>query len=54
MWQVITFCLVVDNFSMRVTDMANFHHLKKSLKEYFEVAFDWTGLLFCGVKLTWN
>jgi hypothetical protein len=25
-----------------------------SLKEYYEVAVDWTGLLFCGIKLTWD
>ncbi len=53
-WRAITFCLVVVNFGIKVTDMANFHHLKTSLKDYYEVAIDWTGLLFCGVKLTWD
>jgi hypothetical protein len=34
--------------------MADFHHLKMSLEEYYKVAVDWTGLLFRGVKLTWD
>ena len=52
MWQVITFCLVVDNFSIKVTDIEDFNHLKMALEENYEVAVDWTDLLFCGVKLT--
>jgi hypothetical protein len=54
MWWAITFCLVSDDFGIKVTDMANFNHLKMTLKEYYKVAIDWTGLLFCGVKLTWD
>ncbi len=54
MWWAITFCLVVDDFGIKVTDMAGFHHLKTLLKEYYEVAIDWMGLLFCGMKLTWD
>jgi hypothetical protein len=54
MWRAITFCLVIDNFCKKVTDMADFHHLKTSLEEYYKVAVDWTGSLFCGVKLTWD
>jgi hypothetical protein len=52
MWRAITFCLVVDDFNIKVTDRAGFHHLKMSLKEYYKVAIDWTGSLSCGVKLT--
>ncbi len=52
MWRTITFCLVVDNFGIKLTDMADFHHLKTALKEDYKVAVDWTGLLFCDVKLT--
>ncbi len=54
MWRAITICLVVDNFGIKVTDMADFHHLKTSLEESYKVAVDWTGLLFCGVKLMWD
>jgi hypothetical protein len=52
MWRDITFCLVVDNFGTKLIDIANFHHLKTALKEYYGVAIDWTGSLFCGIKLT--
>jgi hypothetical protein len=54
MWRAITFCLVIDNFGIIVTDIANFNHLKMALKEYYRFAIDWTGLLFCGVNLTWD
>jgi hypothetical protein len=54
MWRTITFYLVVDNFGIKVTDIANFHHLKRAPKENYKVAVEWTGLLFCGVKLTWD
>jgi hypothetical protein len=54
MWRAITVCLVVDNYDIKKTDTADFHHLKTSLKEYYEVVIDWTGLLFCGVKLMWD
>jgi hypothetical protein len=25
-----------------------------ALKEYYKVAVDWTGSLFCGITLTWD
>jgi hypothetical protein len=54
MWRAITFCLAIDDVGIKVTDMADFHHLKTSLKEYYEITVDWTALLFCGVKRTWD
>ncbi len=54
MWRAITFCLVTDNFGIKLLDMANFNHLKMALEEYYEVAIDWTKLLLCGIKLTWD
>jgi hypothetical protein len=54
MWQAITFCLVVDDFCIKVTDTADFNHLKTALEENYEVAVDWMGLLFGGIKLTWD
>jgi hypothetical protein len=56
MWRTITFCLVVDDFGfgIKVTDMEDFHHLKTALKEDYKVAIEWMGLLFCGIKLTWD
>ncbi len=56
MWRDITFCLVVDNFGIKTTSMANMKHLVTSLKEHYPiaVAVDGTGSLFCGVKLMWD
>ena len=53
-WQSITFCLVVDDFGIKFTDKADFEHLKAALEEHYTVAVDYTGSLFCGIKLTWD
>jgi hypothetical protein len=50
----ITFCLVIDNFGIKMTSMASMKHLVSLLQEHYSVAVDWTGSLFCGVKLTWD
>jgi hypothetical protein len=54
MWHGITFCLVVDNIGIETTSMADMKHLVTSLKEHYSVAVDWTGSLFCGLKLMWD
>jgi hypothetical protein len=51
MWRTITIFLVVNDFGIKVTDIADFYHLKTALKEDYKVAIEWLGLLFCGVKL---
>ncbi len=69
-WWNITFCLVVDDFGIKVTNMQNMDHLIRALikvtnmhnidhliralKEHYTVAVDMTGPLFCGMQLTWN
>jgi hypothetical protein len=53
-WRSIVFCLVVDDFEIKVTHMDDMHHLKKALAEDYRVAVDWKGSLFCGVKLSWD
>ena len=53
-WRSIVFCLVVDNFGIKVTHMDDMQHLKKALEEHYTVAVDWKGSLFCGVKLSWD
>ena len=53
-WRSITFCLVVDDFGIKFTDKADFDHLKSALEEHYTVAVDYTGSLFCGIKLTWD
>ncbi len=54
MWHDITFCLVVDDIGIKTTSMAGMKHLISSLQEHYPIAVDWTGSLFCGVKLTWD
>jgi hypothetical protein len=54
MWWSITFCLVVDNFGIKVTNMANFEHLKMALEEHHTIAVNYKGSLFCSFKLTWD
>ena len=53
-WRSIIFCLVVDNFGIKVTHKSDMIHLKEALDEHYTVAVDWEGTLFCGVKLTWD
>ncbi len=48
------FCLVVDDFSIKVTNMHNMDHLINTLKEHYTIANNMTGFLFCGIHLTWN
>jgi hypothetical protein len=54
MWQTITFCLVIDNFRIKVTNMVDFDHLKEALKEHYTISVDYKGSLFCDLKLTWD
>ncbi len=51
MWRDITFCFIVDNFGIKTTSMANMKHLVSFIQENYSIAVDWTGSLFCRVKL---
>jgi hypothetical protein len=53
-WRNITFCLVVDDFGVKVTNMHDMDHLIGTLKEHYTVAVDMTGSLFCRIQLIWN
>jgi hypothetical protein len=53
-WWNITFCLVVDVFGIKVTNMHDMDNLVNALKEHYTVADDMTSSLFCGIQLTWN
>jgi hypothetical protein len=54
MWPDITFFLVVNNFGIKMTSMADMKHLGSLLQEHYSITFDSTGSLFCGVKLMWD
>ena len=47
----IKFALVVDDFGVKYTDKNDVLHLVKALEEIYSISFDWSGELFCGVKL---
>jgi hypothetical protein len=53
-WRGITFCLVIDDFSIKVTNMQDMDHLINTLKENYTVAVNMAGSLFCKIQLTWN
>jgi hypothetical protein len=48
------FSLVVDDFGIKYTNNEHAQHLIKTLKTYYTVETDWTGGLYCGIKLEWN
>jgi hypothetical protein len=52
--QNITFCLVVDDFGTKVTNMHDMDHLVDALKEHYTIAVDMTVSIFCGIYLTWD
>jgi hypothetical protein len=52
--QNITFFLVVDDYSIKVTNMHDMDHLVNALKEHDTMVINMTGSLFCGIHLTWN
>ena len=58
LWQHITrkisFPLVVDNFGVKYIDKAYADHLIAALKTACGIAEDWTGGLYCGIKLKCN
>ncbi len=45
---------MVDDFSIKVTNMHDMDHLVDALKEHYTVAVDMTGSLFCSIDLIWN
>ncbi len=40
MWRDITFCLVMDDFGIKMTSMADMKHLVSLLQEHYSVAVD--------------
>ena len=50
----INFTLVVDDFGIKYTHKKYAVHLISALQEKYEVTQDWTGGLYCGIKLKWD
>ena len=54
-WRPISFCLVVDDFSVKFIGKEHANHLIQCLcNHYQEVDIDWDGKQFCGVHLDWD
>jgi hypothetical protein len=49
-----TFTLVVDDFGIKYVGDEHAKHLIDTLEKYYTVETDWTGGLYCGIKLEWN
>jgi hypothetical protein len=50
----ISFCLWVDDFSVKYVDKADVQHLIDLLKQYYELTTDWTGTKYLGMTLRWD
>ena len=50
----INFTLVVDDFGIKCIHKKDADHLISAFQSKYEVAQDWTGGLYCGIKLKWD
>ncbi len=50
----ISFTLVVDDFGVKYIGKEHVNHLIKCLREKYELTEDWTGNLYCRIKLLWD
>ena len=50
----ISFTLVVDDFGIKYTNIADVHHLHNALRKQYEITTDMTGTLYCGLTLAWD
>jgi hypothetical protein len=48
------FTLVVDDFGIKYVGDEHARHLIDTLAKYYTVETDWTGGLYCGIKLDWH
>jgi hypothetical protein len=46
--------LVVDDFGVKYVSQDDIDHLIASIKETYTLTKDWTGDLYCGIKLEWD
>ena len=50
----ITFTLVVNDFGIKYTNIADLHHLQNTLRQQYAITIDKTVSLYCGLTLEWN
>jgi hypothetical protein len=51
---VLLFSLVVDNFGVQYTKLADAKQLKATLKAMYEITINWTGTKYLGLALKWD
>ena len=44
----------MNNFGVKYVGRDHAEHLIKTVKKHYEIATDWDGDLYCGIKLDWN
>jgi hypothetical protein len=58
LWKHITrpilFTLVIDNFGVKYVGREHVEHLIACIKEKYKPTENWTGDLYCGIKLNWD
>jgi len=50
----ISFTLVVDDFGVKYVNQEDVDHLIASVKHTYTLTEDWSGDLYCGIKLNWD
>ena len=50
----IAFTLVVDDFGVKYTRLADITHLQAGLEKQYKITIDNTGSLYCGLTLDWQ
>jgi hypothetical protein len=50
----IAFTLVVDDFGVKYVGREHAEHLIAAIKSKYDIIVDWTGDLYCGIKLKWD
>ena len=50
-WRPVWFTLVVDDFGIKYKGRKHVNHLLETLKQWYEVAEDWSGTRYCGITI---
>jgi hypothetical protein len=50
----ITFCLVVDDLSIKYTKRCNVDHLLENLEELYTLTTNWTGSIYLSMHMGWD
>ena len=45
---------MVDDFGIKYVGKEHIDHLLSAIKKEYTIEVDWTGGLYCGIKLEWN